>query len=687
MGADEIAGTREGLGWPHAPFTVPDSILAAWRTIGERGRDARAAWEARRAALGEGRRGRLRRRRGGRSASRTLGGARGMKRSFADEGPTIATRVANQRVIGAIADALPCLIGGSADLTGSNGTKTDALVPIAPGDYGGRYLYFGVREHAMGAVMNGMALHGGVIPFGGTFLTFTDYCRPAIRLSALMELRVIYVMTHDSIGLGEDGPTHQPIEHLASLRAMPNLLLFRPADAVETAECWELALANAERPSVLALTRQGVPCLRAGAGGNGTGNACARGGYVLREASGETPRVVLLATGSECAIADEARQTLEAAGVPTRLVSLPCWALFDEQEPAYRDGVLAGPIRCGSRIGGSMTVRIAINGFGRIGRNILRAIHESGRTDLTVVALNDLGDVETNAHLLRYDSVHGRFPGTIEVAEGSIDIGAGPIQVLSERDPARLPWADLGIDVALECTGIFTAREKAAAHLEAGARAVLISAPGTDSDLTVVYGVNHQALTREHRIVSNASCTTNCLAPVASVLHDAIGIASGFMTTVHAYTLDQPVLDTLHKDLRRARGAAGSMIPTSTGAARAVGLVLPALAGKLDGTAVRVPTANVSMVDLNFVAKRSTTVDEINEAVASAAAGAMAGVLAYSEEPLVSVDFNHRPESSIVDAGQTAVVDGTLGRVLSWYDNEWGFSNRMGDVAAHLGNL
>ena len=350
LGADEIAGTREGLGWPHAPFTVPDPILAAWRTVGERGRDARAAWEARRAALGEGRRGEFDAAVAGDLPAGLSEALAGLKRSFVDEGPTIATRVANQRVIGAIADALPCLIGGSADLTGSNGTKTDALVPIAPGDYGGRYLYFGVREHAMGAVMNGMALHGGVIPFGGTFLTFTDYCRPAIRLSALMELRVIYVMTHDSIGLGEDGPTHQPIEHLASLRAMPNLLLFRPADAVETAECWELALANAERPSVLALTRQGVPCLRAGAGGNGTGNACAHGGYVLREASGETPRVVLLATGSECAIADEARQTLEAAGVPTRLVSLPCWALFDEQEPSYREGVL----------GGADTVRIAV---------------------------------------------------------------------------------------------------------------------------------------------------------------------------------------------------------------------------------------------------------------------------------------------------------------------------------------
>ena len=350
LGADEIAGAREGLGWPHAPFTVPDSILEAWRTIGERGRDARAAWEARRAALGEGRRAAFDAAVAGDLPAGLSEALAGLKRSFADEGPTIATRVANQRVIAAIADALPCLIGGSADLTGSNGTKTDALVPIAPGDYGGRYLYFGVREHAMGAVMNGMALHGGVIPFGGTFLTFTDYCRPAIRLSALMELRVIYVMTHDSIGLGEDGPTHQPIEHLASLRAMPNLLLFRPADAVETAECWELALANAERPSVLALTRQGVPCLRAGAGGNGTGNACARGGYVLREASAETPRVVLLATGSECAIADEARQTLEAAGAPTRLVSLPCWALFDEQEPAYRESVL----------GGADTVRIAV---------------------------------------------------------------------------------------------------------------------------------------------------------------------------------------------------------------------------------------------------------------------------------------------------------------------------------------
>jgi glyceraldehyde 3-phosphate dehydrogenase len=334
-----------------------------------------------------------------------------------------------------------------------------------------------------------------------------------------------------------------------------------------------------------------------------------------------------------------------------------------------------------------MAIRVAINGFGRIGRNVLRAIHEAGRDDLSVVALNDLGPVETNAHLLRYDSVHGRFPGTVKVSDGAIDIGSGPIKVLSERDPAKLPWRDLGVDVALECTGIFTAREKAAAHLDAGARKVLISAPGADADLTVVYGVNHDKLTQEHKVVSNASCTTNCLAPVAAVINDAIGIKHGFMTTVHAYTLDQPVLDTLHSDLRRGRGAATSMIPTSTGAARAVGLVLPELKGKLDGTAVRVPTANVSMIDLSFVANRDTSAEEINTAIKDASDGGLAGVLGYCDEPLVSIDFNHRSESSTFDASQTTVIEGTLCRVLSWYDNEWGFSNRMGDTATYMGGL
>jgi len=334
-----------------------------------------------------------------------------------------------------------------------------------------------------------------------------------------------------------------------------------------------------------------------------------------------------------------------------------------------------------------MTVRIAINGFGRIGRNVLRAIHESGRSDVQVVALNDLGPLETNAHLLRYDSVHGPFPGTITVGDGTIDIGSGPIRVISERDPAKLPWGELKVDIALECTGFFTKRDAAAKHLEAGARKVLISAPGTDVDLTVVFGVNHDQLTADHQIVSNASCTTNCLAPVANVLNQAIGLERGFMTTVHAYTLDQHVLDSLHPDLRRARAAGLSMIPTSTGAARAVALVLPELKGKLDGTAVRVPTANVSMVDLSFVASRETTADEINRAIKAASDGPLAGVLGYNDGPLVSVDFNHNPHSSIFDSTQTGVIDGTLCRILSWYDNEWGFSNRMGDVAALMGGL
>ncbi len=334
-----------------------------------------------------------------------------------------------------------------------------------------------------------------------------------------------------------------------------------------------------------------------------------------------------------------------------------------------------------------MPVRLAINGFGRIGRLILRAIHEAARDDVEVVAVNDLGPVETNAHLLRYDSVHGRFPGEVRTGDRSFDIGRGPIHVFAERDPAKLPWGDLGVDVALECTGLFTKRDAAAKHLEAGARKVLISAPAGDADLTVVFGVNHDKLTQAHSVVSNASCTTNCLAPVAKVAHDAIGIASGYMTTVHAYTGDQPVLDTLHTDLHRARAATMSMIPTSTGAARAVGLVLPELAGKLDGVAIRVPMPNVSMIDFCFVAKRATSAEEINAAMTAAANGALNGVLATSDAPLVSIDFNHDPASATLDLNQTAVIEGTLCRVLAWYDNEWGFSNRMGDVAALMGGL
>ncbi len=333
-----------------------------------------------------------------------------------------------------------------------------------------------------------------------------------------------------------------------------------------------------------------------------------------------------------------------------------------------------------------MTVRVAINGFGRIGRNILRAIYESGRTDVEVVGINDLGSVEANAHLLKYDSVHGRYPGTVTVKGDSIDLGRGPIKVTAVRNPAELPWGELGVDIAFECTGIFTKRDAAAKHLEAGAKKVLISAPGTDVDLTVVYGVNHDKLKKEHTVVSNASCTTNCLAPVAQVLNESVGLVHGFMTTVHAYTGDQPVLDTLHSDLRRARAAAMSIIPTSTGAAKAVGLVLPELAGKLDGTSVRVPTPNVSMVDLTFVAARATSVDEINNAIREAANGRLKGVLEVNSDPVVSIDFNHAPASSTFDLTQTQVIDGTFVRVLSWYDNEWGFSNRMSDTAIAMAN-
>lgn len=331
-----------------------------------------------------------------------------------------------------------------------------------------------------------------------------------------------------------------------------------------------------------------------------------------------------------------------------------------------------------------MAVRVAINGFGRIGRLVMRAIIESRRNDLEVVAINDLGPVETSAHLLKYDSIHGPLPTDVTVDGDTIDVGHGPIRVTAEREPDKLPWKDLGVDVALECTGLFNDRQAAARHIEAGAGKVLISAPAKDADLTVVYGVNHHLLGKDHKVVSNASCTTNCLAPVAQVLNQAVGIDKGFMTTIHSYTGDQRMVDTLHPDLRRARAAAVSMIPASTGAARAVGLVLPELDGKLDGTAVRVPTPNVSLIDLTFVAKRETTVEEVNNAVVEAAEGRLKGVLGTVDLPLVSIDFNHNPLSSVFDLTQTQVVDGTFVRVLSWYDNEWGFSNRMSDTAVAL---
>ena len=335
-----------------------------------------------------------------------------------------------------------------------------------------------------------------------------------------------------------------------------------------------------------------------------------------------------------------------------------------------------------------MTVRVGINGFGRIGRLVFRAAMESGRKDIEFVAINDLGSAKDNAHLLKYDSVHGTFPGEVGATEDTIVVNGATVKVLAERDPAKLPWAKLGVDLVMECTGLFTKKEAAAKHLEAGAKKVLVSAPCTDADLTVVYGVNHDKLAVGHTVVSNASCTTNCLVPVAHILEETVGIKHGFMTTIHSFTGDQRTVDTLHKDLHRARAASVSMIPTSTGAARAVGLVLPHLKGKLDGTSIRVPTPNVSLIDLKIEAKRKTSVDEINQAMTKAAeSNALKGILDINKAPLVSVDFNHNPASSTFDVGQTQVLDDTFVRVLSWYDNEWGFSNRMSDTAVAMGKL
>ncbi len=334
-----------------------------------------------------------------------------------------------------------------------------------------------------------------------------------------------------------------------------------------------------------------------------------------------------------------------------------------------------------------MAVRVAINGFGRIGRLVLRGIIESRRNDVEVVAINDLGSPDMNAHLFRYDSTHGPFPGEVVVDGDTMDVGAGKMKVTAERDPAALPWGELGVDVAFECTGLFTTKETAGKHLDAGASKVLISAPGKEVDKTIVYGVNHDTLTADDKVVSNASCTTNCLAPVAHVLNDLVGIEKGYMTTIHAFTGDQRTLDTLHSDPRRARTASASMIPTSTGAAKAVGLVLPDLQGKLDGTAIRVPTPNVSLIDLTFEAKRDTTAEEVNAAMKEASEGALKGVLGYNTEPLVSIDFNHNAMSSSFDATQTQVLGGNFVRVLSWYDNEWGFSNRMPDTARVMASV
>ena len=557
---------------------------------------------------------------------------------------------------------VPGLVGGSADLTGSNGTLTKLHSLIKPGDFAGNYIHYGVREHGMAAAMNGMALHGGIVPYGGTFLVFSDYCRPSIRLSALMDQRVIYVMTHDSIGLGEDGPTHQPVEHLAALRAIPNLYVMRPADFGRMRRVLGARAALAKtRRTILALTRQGVPLLRTTQTAE---NLSAKGAYVLIEPNGKRD-VTLIGTGSELSLCGRGGQgACQGEGITRRrridavlrvvrgatprpiethvLGSAPRVAVEAAVEFGWEKwlgarrrlhrharirclwrrrktyiSISASPQRPWRRLLRHVIVkeegketdmakkRVAINGFGRIGRLTFRAYLESGREDLDFVAINDLGSAEMNAHLLEFDSVHGRFRGKIDVANGHVKTNGQDVAVLSEATPEKLPWRDLGVDIVMECTGRFTEREGAAKHLTAGAKRVLVSAPCTGADLTVVFGVNDDKLTQGHHVVSNASCTTNCLAPVAQVLNEAIGIKHGYMTTVHAYTGDQRTVDTLHKDPYRARAAAVNLIPTSTGAAKAVGLVLPELKGKLDGASIRVPVPNVSMIDLTFQAARA----------------------------------------------------------------------------------
>ncbi len=508
--------------------------------------------------------------------------------------------------------------------------------------------------------------------------------------------------------------------------------VWRPCDTAETWVAWGAALRRRSAPTVLALTRQALPQQ---ARDPAQLAAIARGGYVLVDCAGQ-PDCILIATGSEVALAVEAARALAERGRRVRVVSMPCTSVFDAQDAAWRDAVLPPAVTrrvaieagvpdgwwryVGPRgrvigmngFGASapakdlfrhfgftsaavveavestvkrrevnMAIKVGINGYGRIGRNILRALYEGKRTgEISIVAINDLGDANTNAHLTRHDTAHGPFPGKVAVDGNHMVVDGDRIRVLAERDPAKLPWGELGVDIVLECTGLFASKEKAGKHLAGGAKKVIVSAPADGVDATIVYGVNHQTLRKDMTVISNASCTTNCLAPLVKPLHDGIGVVSGIMTTVHAYTNDQVLTDVYHSDLRRARSATMSMIPTKTGAAARSGLVLPELKGKLDGFAVRVPTINVSLVDLTFTARRATTAEEVNEILKKASEGALKGILEYTEEPLVSVDFNHNPASGTVDAQLTKVIDGTLVKVCAWYDNEWGFSNRMLDT-------
>ena len=616
---------------------------------------------------------------------------------------TVASRKASQLALEAFTAALPELLGGSADLTGSNLTNTKSTpsfrVDLAgdvvtypgaeghstPDDATGRHINYGVREFGMAAIMNGVALHGGFIPYGGTFLTFSDYSRNAIRMAALMKQRIIHVFTHDSIGLGEDGPTHQSIEHAAALRLIPNLDVWRPADTAETTVAWAVALQNQHKPTALLLSRQNLPYLPKGeartsantqAAGEFSGlDAINKGAYVLAEPSevgmNKSAQAVIVATGSEVQLALKAQALLAERKIAVRVVSMPSTTTFDRQSVAYKSAVLPkGLPRVAVEMGST-------DGWWKYGVSAVVGIDTYGESAPAGVLFKHFGFTPENvAYMLKYDSVHGRFKGDIAVDGNTLIVNGKKIRLTQERDPAALKWNEVGADIVVEATGLFLDKASAEKHLAAGAKKVLMSAPSKDDTPMFVFGVNH-ATYKGEAIISNASCTTNCLAPVAKVLNDKWGIKRGLMTTVHAATATQKTVDSpSNKDWRGGRGILENIIPSSTGAAKAVGVVIPALNKKLTGMSFRVPTSDVSVVDLTVELNSPASYAEICAEMKAQSQGALKGILGYTEDKVVATDFRGEPCTSVFDADAGIALDTTFVKVVSWYDNEWGYSNK-----------
>lgn len=738
LGDDEIALTREALGWQHGPFDVPSEIYAAWDAK-EKGAAAQKAWEEKFAAYEKAESelaAEFKRRMAGELPADFSEKAQAYIQECQDKGDTIASRKASQNTLNAYGPLLPELMGGSADLAGSNLTIWSGCKGVTKDDASGNYIYYGVREFGMAAIMNGIALHGGFVPYGATFLIFMEYCRNAVRMAALMKQRSIFVFTHDSIGLGEDGPTHQPIEQMASLRTTPNMSMWRPADTVESAVAWKAALERNDGPTAMVFSRQNLPHQQRDA--EQLANV-AKGGYVLSDSEG-TPELILIATGSEVALAQDVAAKLREQGKAVRVVSMPSTDVFDAQSAEYKQQVL--PLEVTNRIAieagiadywykyvgldgrvvgmttfgesapagelfkefgftvdnimevadeltgrlmtNSTPFRIAINGYGRIGQCVLRALYENGYRDhLQVVAINELSDIDTIAHLTKYDSTHGRFHGEVAVDGDNLVVNGDRIRVLRHPDPSDLPWRLLDVDLVLECSGAYSDRATAEKHIEAGAQRLLFSQPGeSDVDRTVVFGINDDQLNVEDVIVAAGSCTTNCLVPVIKVLDDAFGVEQGSTTTIHAAMNDQPVIDAYHhQDLRRTRSALHNIVPVDTGLARGIERLLPHMEGRFSSVAMRVPTLNVSAIDMVVNVREATDVTAVNQLLQNAAKGGLKGILGYTDELLASSDFNHDAHSGVVDGGQTRVTGGTMVKVLCWFDNEWGFANRMLDVS------